>query len=69
MGNVKTKSASGKKVEKNRCLSHYWVPNNGNWAPDDRRRNSRNAASLNILFNNLINLFYNDRLVKIFLRI
>ena len=27
MGNVKTKSASGKKAEKNRCLSHYWVPN------------------------------------------
>ena len=69
MGNVKTKSVSGKKAEKNRCLSHYWVPNNGNWAPDDRTRNSRNAASLNILFNNLINLFYNDRLVKIFLRI
>ena len=56
MGNVKTKSASGEKVEKNRCLSHYRVPNNGNWAPDDRRRNSRNAASLNILVNNLINL-------------
>ena len=69
MGNVKTKSASGKKVEKNRCWSHYRVPDNGNWVPDDRRRNSRNAASLNILFNNLINLFYNDRLVKIFLRI
>ena len=64
MGHVKTKIASGKKVEKIRCL-----PNDENWAPDDGRRNSRNAASLNILVNNLINLSYNDRLVKIFLRI
>lgn len=69
MGHVKTKSASGKKVEKIRYLSHYRVPNDENWAPDDGRRNSRNVASLNILVNNLINLSYNDTLVKIFLRI